>query len=94
MGLVGKAMIDGMRDLEVIEATMANSMKIQAVTVIGHEVRLVDHIVVNLHFGGVVQNENLSMMILIRKMHLLQVHKYIHKIKIYIFPNFNMYNLF
>lgn len=99
MEVTGKVMIDGMTDLEVIEATMANSMKIQVVIVIGHEVRLVEHIVINLQFEEpVVPSENLSTMILIRKMHLLQVPKYTHKIKkkdiYFFFSHFNLYNLF
>lgn len=74
MEVVDKVMIDGI--LEVIEAIMANSMTTQVEIVIGHEVHLADHIVINLHCVEPVRIENLSKMILIKKMRLLQVCRY------------------
>jgi len=69
--VVGKVTIDGI--LEVIEAITANSTMTQVEIVIGHEVRLADRTVINLHFGELVQTGNPFKMSSIIKMLLLQV---------------------
>jgi hypothetical protein len=75
MEVVGKVTIDGI--LEVIEAITANSTMTQVEIVIGHEVRLAERTLINLHFGElVVQTENLFKRTFIRRMHLLQVCLY------------------
>jgi len=72
MEVVGKATTDGI--LEVIEAITANSTMTQVEIVIGHEVRLADRTLINLHFGEVeVQTGNPFKMSSIIKMLLLQV---------------------